>query len=423
MTAPSDPRPTSRSLLSQPAVVMYMATMLMMEIGMTAQFTALGKRVFDIDGRALDLGWLGLAEFLPVALLVLVAGPVADRFDRRRISAIALGVEAAVSFLLLDVVRNPAAKIGPILLCVVAYASSRAMLSPALRSLPANIVTAEELPAMIALNSAAWQGGVIIGPVLGGLLYAIDVWVPFALSAVLLLVAAVLISLVKVHSTAAARSGPSPSIRAQLNEAFDGLRLIRREPVLLGAISLDLFAVLFGGAVALLPAIAEDRLGVGVVGLGWLRAAGGIGAAVTTLLIAARPISRRIGPVLFTSVAVFGAGTIVLGLTHSYVVAFLALMVLASADSVSVFIRSTLVPLITPDELRGRVSAVENLFIGASNELGAFESGVAGQLLGVSGAVVLGGVATIAIVVAWSTMFPAIRNLDGFPLTTRAEDS
>ena len=239
----------------------------------------------------------------------------------------------------------------------------------------------------------------------------------------LLLVAAVLISLVKVHSTAAERVGPSPSIRAQLSEAFDGLRLIRREPVLLGAISLDLFAVLFGGAVALLPAIAEDRLGVGVVGLGWLRAAGGIGAAVTTLLIAARPISRRIGPVLFTSVAVFGAGTIVLGLTHSYVVAFVALMVLAAADSVSVFIRSTLVPLITPDELRGRVSAVENLFIGASNELGAFESGVAGQLLGVSGAVVLGGVATIAIVVAWSTMFPAIRNLDGFPLTSRAEDS
>ena len=193
-----------------------------------------------------------------------------------------------------------------------------------------------------------------------------------------------------------------------------GLRFIRHRPVLFGAISLDLFAVLFGGAVALLPAIAEDRLGVGNVGYGWLRAAPGIGAVLLTALLAIRPLSRRIGRTLYVVVAVFGAATIVFGATTSYAVAFVALIVLSGADAISIFIRNTIVPLATPDHMRGRVMAVENVFIGASNELGAFESGVASTLLGVGPAVVLGGVLTLGVVGIWWFVFPALRDIDRF---------
>jgi predicted MFS family arabinose efflux permease len=204
-------------------------------------------------------------------------------------------------------------------------------------------------------------------------------------------------------------------VRGGWHEAVEGLRFIRHRPVLLGAISLDLFAVLFGGAIALLPAIAKDRLGVGAVGLGWLRAAGGMGAAAVTVGLAIRPLSRKVGRVLLVVVAGFGVGTIVLGITRSFTVAFVAMAALSGADAVSVFIRATLVPLVTPEEKRGRVLAVENVFIGASNELGAFESGVAGQLIGTTGAVVLGGVGTLAVAVGWWFLFPGLRKVDRFP--------
>ncbi len=195
---------------------------------------------------------------------------------------------------------------------------------------------------------------------------------------------------------------------------MEGLRFIRRRPVLFGAIALDLFAVLFGGAVALLPAIAEDRLGVGNVGYGWLRAAPGIGAVALTVVLAVRPVRRRIGRTLLVVVAVFGVATIVFGFTRNYVVAFAALLVLSGADAISVFIRATLVPLATPDHMRGRVMAVENVFIGASNELGAFESGLAGTWLGIGPAVVLGGALTLGVVGLWWLLFPALRNIDRF---------
>jgi predicted MFS family arabinose efflux permease len=193
------------------------------------------------------------------------------------------------------------------------------------------------------------------------------------------------------------------------------VRLIRAQPVLLGAISLDLFAVLFGGAVALLPALAEDRLGVGAVGLGWLRAAGGIGAAIVTLGLVLRPVRRRVGKVLLGVVATFGLATILLGLTTSFGVALVAMAVLSGADAVSVFIRSTLVPLVTPAAARGRVLAVENIFIGASNEAGDFESGVAGAAFGASAAVVLGGIGTLVVAAAWWVLFPRLRDIDAFP--------
>jgi hypothetical protein len=278
----------------------------------------------------------------------------------------------------------------------------------------------------------------IVGPVVGGFLYAIDIALPYTVVAVMLGAGAVMMSFVSVRSGAAgvdlsdeqlvadatlevaieAADGESavrPPAGARFREAIAGFVFIRREPLLLGAITLDLFAVLFGGAVALLPAIAEERLGVGAVGLGWLRAAIGIGAAAMTLYLAWKPLRRHVGLVLFLAVAAFGIGTIALGVTTSFVIAFTALVALSAADAISVFIRSTIVPLVTPERMRGRVLAFEMVFVGASNELGAFESGVAGQLLGPAGAVVLGGAATIVIAVVWAVLFPALRALDRFP--------
>jgi predicted MFS family arabinose efflux permease len=205
-----------------------------------------------------------------------------------------------------------------------------------------------------------------------------------------------------------------PNDKPTLRSATEGLHFIRRTPILLAAISLDLFAVLFGGAVALLPAIAEEQLNVGDVAYGWLRAAGGIGAATMAIFLAIRPLRRNVGKALLFAVGVFGASTIVLGSTSSYVIAFVAVVVLSAADMVSVFVRSSIVPLVTPDEKRGRVSAVENVFIGATNELGAFESGVAAQAFGTPATVIGGGVATLGIVGVWWFGFPALRNIDKF---------
>jgi hypothetical protein len=303
----------------------------------------------------------------------------------------------------------------------------------------------------VARWTIVFQVALIFGPVMAGSLYAVDPRAPFAAASVLFFVAAAAFWL--LPPSYASRSGsrsraaaddavlPAPAAAVQtavaeatatalaeseappaaaggpgrLHEALEGLRLVRHQPILLGAISLDLFAVLFGGAVALLPAIAEERLGVGAVGFGWLRAAPGIGAATMMLLLAIRPLRRHVGRALLLAVAVFGVATVLLGATTNYVVAFAALVVLAGADALSVFIRITLVPLVTPSSARGRVMAVENVFIGASNELGAFESGVTGQLLGPSLAVGLGGVATLIVAATWARLFPALRDVDRFP--------
>jgi MFS family permease len=281
----------------------------------------------------------------------------------------------------------------------------------------------------MAQYSATWQTSAIIGPVLGGFLYAADPRLPYAAIVAFALIGAASVLTVRrvpphpampaapVATGTDAAAQPVPEARA--SDAAEGLRFVRRTPIVLGAISLDLFAVLFGGAVALLPAIAQQRLHVGAVGFGWLRAAGGIGAAAVTLVLAVRPLQRKVGRRLLVAVGVFGAATIVLGVTHSFVVAFGAMLVLSGADAISVFVRSTLVPLATPPSKRGRVLAVENVFIGASNELGAFESGVAGQVLGPAGAVVLGGVATCALAAVWGVLFPALRHVDRFPQAAR----
>lgn len=407
-----------------------------------AQLTALGKQVYDLTGRELDLGWLGLAEFAPAALLVLVTGAAADRWDRRRVAASAATAQAAVSGVLALYAGSAPTSATPVFALVFLFGTARAFAAPASRALPADVVGRDRLPWVMARFSGAWQAALVAGPVLGGFLYAVDVRLPYVASALLLLASAAALRSVQVLAPAgaigaAAVPGPGdalveaavepvmggvearPPARARLAEAVEGFRFVRRVPVLLGAVSLDLFAVLFGGAVALLPAVATDRLGVGAVGLGWLRAAAGLGAAAVTLTLAVRPLRRRVGPTLFVVVAVFGLATIVLGLTRDYAVAFAALVVLSGADAVSVFIRATLVPLVTPDDKRGRVMAVENVFIGGSNELGAFESGAVGQALGPSAAIVLGGAATLAVAGAWWVLFPDLRRIDRFPEPAR----
>jgi MFS family permease len=413
-----------------------------------AQATILGKLVYDITGSELDLGLLGLAEFAPAFVLVLVSGTVADRVDRRRIVAVSALVQAVMALGLGWYAGTHPTSIVPIFGLVIGFGIALAFSAPAARSLPADLVASERLPWLIARSAVAFEVGIIVGPVVGAFLYAVDVRLPFLAIAAALVAMAVAISLVHIEprvdpqaeaaeaaETAAAvererllaearaeaveeastsYSAAAPG-RATLHEAFEGLRFVRSQPALLGAISLDLFAVLFGGAVALLPAIAKDRLGVGVIGLGWLRAAAGIGAATTTLALAVRPLTRHVGAILLSVVAIFGVATIALGITTSYAVAIVAILILSGADAISVFIRATLVPLMTPTDKRGRVLAVENVFIGASNELGAFESGVLGQLLGTAGSVVLGGFATLGVALSWCLLFPTLRRVDRFP--------
>jgi MFS family permease len=372
--------------------------------------TVLGKQVFDLTGSSLALGLLGLAEFAPAALLVFVTGTLADRFDRRRLASIGLGLQAVTIAVLAWYAGTDPTSTLPIFILVIAFGTAGAFATPATRALPADIVMPERLPWLVARQTAVWQGASIVGPVVGGLLYVFNVRAPYVAGTVFLAAAAAAMMFV-----APSRHVNLVTRPRGMREAVEGVRFVRSQPILLGAISLDLFAVLFGGAVALLPAIAEDRLGVGAVGLGLLRAAIGIGAGGVTLFLTVRPVRRRVGRTLLIAVALFGLGTIVLGATTNFVVAFVALVALSGADSVSVFIRSTLVPLVTPRDKRGRVLAVEGVFIGASNELGAFESGVVGQLLGPAIAIALGGAACLGVAALWWALFPALRNVDRFP--------
>lgn len=379
--------------------------------GVALQAAALGKQAYDITGRSADLGWIGLCEFLPAFMLVLVTGTVADRFNRKRVALIAITGEVLTSIALLVYALSDPTEVWPLFIIAFLYGVARAFLAPATRTMPPMVAPEGGLPKVIALYSATWTGAIIVGPALSGFLYAIDPWVAYLASSVLIGSSMWFLGRVRFERQP---EPPDPDEKPTFRSAIEGLLFIRRTPILFAAIALDLFAVLFGGAVALLPAIAEDQLGVGDVAYGWLRAAPGIGAAAMALWLAARPVQRHVGRVLLSVVAVFGASTVVLGLTDKYVVAFVALLVLSAADMVSVFIRGSLVPLVTPDEKRGRVMAVENVFIGASNELGAFESGIVGQAVGVPATVVGGGLATIAIVGIWWVAFPSLRNVDRF---------
>ena len=379
--------------------------------GIALQATALLKQAYDITGRKSDLGWMGLAEFLPIALLVLVTGSVADHFNRKTIALITVGAEVVTSAALMFYALGKPTSVIPLFGIAFTFGIARAFQAPAMRSMPPMVAPAGALPKVIALYSAVWTGAIIFGPAVGGFLYAVDPWVAYLGATSLIFVSALVLSM---QTFVREPLPPDPDNRPTLRTAVEGLVFIRRTPVLLAAIALDLFAVLFGGAVALIPVIAKDRLGVGDVAYGWLRAAPGFGAAAMALIMAARPVRRHIGKTLLTVVGVFGVGTVVLGVTRNYLLAFLALVVLSAADMVSVFIRGSLVPLVTPDEKRGRVLAVESVFIGASNELGAFESGMVAQAVGTSATVIGGGVATLVVVGIWWFAFPSLRRIDRF---------
>ncbi len=380
-------------------------------LSIVGQITILGKQVYDITGRELDLGLLGLAEFAPTFLLAPFTGPLADRMDRRILFAWALLGEGAVSITLFWYATTNPTSVMPIFGLVIVLGIFRAFAAPSGRALAVDMSPVSTVPRVVAFSSIAMQSGVIIGPVLFGFLFVAYEPLPYLVSAICLGSGAVILSFVPSSKV---RLLKTSGAKNALADAFEGFKFIRRTPMLFGAISLDLAAVLFGGAVALLPAIAEDRLGVGAVGLGWLRAAVGIGAGAVAITMAIRPLSRHIGRTLLFVVAIFGLGTIVLGLSQNYALAFVAVLILSGADAVSMFIRATLVPLATPGHMRGRVLALENVFIGASNELGAFESGVTAALMGLTGAIIFGGAGTLAVVVIWWFCFPVLRKVDRF---------
>ena len=377
-----------------------------------AVITFVGDQIFGITGRPLDLGLLGVALFLPVVLLSPIGGTIADRFDRRFVYGVPVVVQIAVCLGLVAFVRTDPTQVWPFFAFASLYGAARSFASPASRSLPIDLAEPEQLDRIIALKGLAIQMGVVVGPVAGGFLAATAAELPYLFSAIVLVV--VLVLLVFVPKPQIERLESAPGARQAFTDAVAGLRYVRNNEIVRAAIGLDLFAVLLGGATALLPAIADERLGVGEVGLGWLRAADGIGAASVSIVLAFVTFRRNVGKVLLFAVAVFGLATVSLGLTTNYGVAFASIFVLSAADAISVYIRSSIVPLATPENMRGRVISLENVFIGGSNELGSLESGVAAQLIGLVGAIVTGGVGTLAIVAIWWWKFPALRDVDKF---------
>jgi hypothetical protein len=369
-------------------------------------FVAIGWQVYSIDRDPLDLGLVGLAMFLPLPLLALPAGHLADRYPRRTILALAIGLDAAVAVGLLFVTRAGADETWPFFALAFATGVASALGAPAGRALTPSLVPQEILVQAFAQRSVAFQLSVIGGPALGGLLFAIHPELVYLVSTAFSLLA--LAGVLALHAGRDGAGAGSPDLRSVLG----GVRLVRRTPVLLGAISLDLFAVLFGGAVALLPVFAKDVLEVGPAGLGVLRAAPAVGALVAAAVLTRRPIRRNAGRTLFTVVALYGLTMIVFGLSETMWLSLLALAAGGGVDMVSVVLRQTILPLVTPDELRGRVTAVEMVFISASNELGAFESGVAAALIGAVPAVVIGGALTIVVAVTWTRVFPGLARVD-----------
>lgn len=366
---------------------------------------AVGWQVYDLTRDPFDLGLVGLVQFLPSLLLVLVTGAAADRYNRRRIMAICIAAEILCALALLVLTIGGEHRVWPIFLVLAGFGIARAFLGPAVQSLLPNLVPAAELSTAIAWNSSSWQIATISGPVIGGLLYGLAPEAPYALAAVLM---AVSIGLVTLIPKPAQKTVPEPASWESLGAGF---RYIWGEKVVLGAISLDLFAVLLGGATALLPAYARDILDVGPWGLGLLRAGPGIGALVVAIWLARRPIRDQAGLIMFACVAGFGAFTCVFGASTLPWLSIVALALMGAFDMVSVYIRETLIQLWTPDALRGRVNAVNMVFVGASNELGEFRSGISASLIGVVPAVVIGGLATMAVAGLWSTWFPQLRRI------------
>lgn len=386
----------------------YLAVRVLTTTATEMQAVAVAWQVYALTHRPLDLGLVGLAQFLPGILLFLVAGQTADRFARQRILQVCCGGFALCSALLLVLTGRGLSSIAPIYAVLLLNGTVRAFNGPAGQSFLPLLVTAEEFPAAVAWNSSIFQAATIAGPVAGGLLYG---WTAspalvYGCAAVEYLAALLVLAGIRVR----ARAGLRPA--ASYNMALEGLRYIRRSKLILGAISLDLFAVLLGGAVALLPVYAREILKIGASGLGILRSAPGLGAVIMAVVVARWPLRRHAGAIMLGCVGGFGIFTVVFGLSHWLPLSLAALALIGACDMVSVIVRHTLIQLSTPDEMRGRVSAVNTVFIGASNEVGQFESGITAQWFGAVPAVVLGGVGTLVIVALWAWRFPALRRVD-----------
>ena len=367
---------------------------------------ALGWQMYDLTGSAWDLGLVGLAQFVPALLLALPAGAHVDRSDRRRVLAAVLALQWLVAVLLATATAAGWMGRGGLLAVSVLLGALRAWQMPASQALLPLLVPLQQLPRALALSASALQGAIIAGPAVAGFAYVGGATAVYGLAALAHLVAAGCIWRLRVREAARIHEP------ATLTTLLAGLRFIGQRPLVLGAISLDLFAVLLGGAVALLPIFARDILQCGPSCLGLLRSAPAVGALGMSLALARWPVQRRSGVWLLGAVAVFGGSMIVFGLSTSVVWSLFALVVSGAADMVSVVIRQTLVQLATPDEMRGRVSAVNSVFIGASNQLGEFESGATAAWLGPVASVVWGGIGTIGVVLLWVLLFPALARHD-----------
>ena len=378
-------------------------------VGREMVFVAVGWQVYDISRNPFHLGLVGLAEFLPLALFALPAGAIADRFSRKHVLIASLLIDAAITLALLVVSLSGANSLWPFLALSFASGTSAALGNPAIRSMWPTLVPLELLTRALALRSTVVQASVVTGPAIGGLLFAISPEAVYATGAALMILAALLTVPIRPRTI---EEGPVELVGTRLGSLLAGLRFVRRTPVLLGAISLDLVAVLFGGAVALLPLFARDILEVGPVGLGVLRSAPAVGALLAGIMLTRRPLQGVAGRKLLIVVALFGASMIVFGLSRSFALSFAALAVGGFVDMISMNIRSMITALATPDILRGRVNAVEMVFISASNELGAFESGAAAALVGAVPAVVIGGSLTILAALVWPRLFPEMARID-----------
>jgi MFS family permease len=405
MPALADPR-AGRAAFTHPAFVLFQIARFLIVAAVEMQAVAVGWQVYEITKRPLDLGFVGLAQFLPGILLFPLSGHASDRFERRNVLSACYGGFALCFALLLTLAQRGVHSVMSIYVVLILLGVVRSFNGTASRSILPQLVPEEHFPNAVAWNATTFQAATIIGPALGGILYALSGGPSVVYAAATLTAIGALVSTFRIKPEVKAR----PREPMTLKTAFAGLRYIWREKLILGAISLDLFAVLLGGAVALLPVYAREILHTGPWGLGLLRTAPGVGAAVMAVALAHRPLRGRSGPTLLWSVAGFGVFTIIFGISRSLVLSLIALFLLGASDMISVIIRATLVQLGTPDAMRGRVTAVDMIFIGASNEFGQFESGLTAQWFGTVPAVVLGGIGTLIVIGIWAWRFPELRN-------------
>jgi MFS family permease len=363
----------------------------------------------SVAEASFQLGLLGLAQFIPLFVLTPVAGLAADRFDRRFVAAFANGIDGAVAALLAVLTWADALNLPILFSLAAAHGAARVFVGPAMSAVVPNIVPPALLPRAIALSSMAWQTASVIGPAVGGLIFAQMEWLPHAISAAILVAATLLI--ITIRPIKAQHDGPRLK---PLRQIIEGMVYVWRERFLLGCITLDLFAVLLAGATALLPVFARDILFVGPEGLGLMRAAPALGASSFALFLSFRPLQSEVGIKMLWAVAGFGALTIAFGFSRSFALSLAILAAMGAVDMVSVFIRSSLVQLFTPDDKRGRVSAISGLAISASNELGEMQSGLAAAILGATGAVVFGGAGAIFVTLVWAWYFPELRRASSF---------